>query len=66
VLHRQLGEAEVEDLRAACRGDPEVVGFEIAVHDALVVGSGQTLGHFAREPHRRGERQSSSLSDQPR
>ena len=47
-LHR-LGQAEVEDLRAALVGDPEVGGLQIAVDDAAFVGGLQSFCHLEEE-----------------
>jgi len=40
----QLGQAEVQQLDVAVAGDDDVGRLEIAVHDAVLVGVGQTLG----------------------
>ena len=40
----QLREAEVEDLDAAVSGHEEVLGLQVPVDDALLVGGGQALG----------------------
>ena len=40
----QLGQAEVEELGVAVPGDHDVVGLDVAVEDARVVGLGQALG----------------------
>ena len=47
-----LGEAEVEDLDLALRGQLDVRGLEVAVHDALLVGLLEGLGDL----HRDGDR----------
>ena len=44
----ELGEAEVEDLHAAVPGDEDVLGLEIAVDDAVVVGGRQAVGDLHR------------------
>ena len=40
----ELGQAEVEELGVAVPGDHDVVGLDVAVEDAGVVGLGQALG----------------------
>ena len=57
VLVRQLGEAEVEDLDAAVRGDEEILGFQVAVDDALVVRRREAVGDLTASTRRalRGE-----------
>ena len=40
----ELGQAEVEELGVAVAGDHDVVGLDVAVEDAGVVGLGQALG----------------------
>ena len=46
VGERPVGasEAEVEDLHAAVEADEDVLGLDVAVHDALGVGGGERLG----------------------
>jgi hypothetical protein len=46
---QQLGQTEVENLDAAVAGDEEVLGFEVAVDDALLVGGGQARDHLDRQ-----------------
>ena len=47
-----LGEAEVEDLDLALRGQLDVRGLEVAVHDALLVGLLQRVGDLAGDRDR--------------
>ena len=51
-----LGDAEVEDLGVAVRGDHHVLGLEIAMDEPGGMGRGEPLGDLARQPHgaRRG------------
>ena len=55
---QRLGEAEVEDLDLAVRGDLDVGGLEVAVDDALLVGLLERLGDLLRDRRapRRGNR----------
>ena len=46
---RQLGQAEVEDLDAPVPGDEQVLGLQVAVDDALVVGGGEPAGDLRGE-----------------
>ncbi len=43
-----LGQAEVEDLDVAIRQDEHVVGFQVPMHDALLVRRGHALGDLQR------------------
>jgi hypothetical protein len=43
----ELGQAEVEDLDAAVASQEEVLGFEVSVDDAAVVGGGEAARHLA-------------------
>jgi hypothetical protein len=45
------GEAEVEDADAAVAGDEDVVGLEVAVDEAGVVGGGQAGAGLAHDRH---------------
>ena len=49
---RELHQAEVEDLHQAVVGDHDVLGLEVAVHDAGRVGLGQPLGRLAGDVDR--------------
>jgi hypothetical protein len=60
---RQLGDAEVEDLEPALVRDEQILGLEIAVDDAFVVGGAQPLGKLQCPIDRLGGRQ--LLSAQP-
>ena len=42
-------QAEVEDLEPTLLRDPEVVGLQVAMDDAPLVGGGETLGHLDRQ-----------------
>ena len=44
--HRELGQAEVEDLGAPVRGHQDVFGLEVAMHDPLLVRGGQRVRHL--------------------
>ena len=44
----QLGQTEVQNLDVAVAGDEDVLGFDVAMDDALVVRSGQTAGDLTR------------------
>ena len=64
VRHRgrlmpQLGEAEIQQLRAR-RREHDVARFEIAVDDALPVRAVQRIGHFHRNPQGLVRRQCAS------
>ncbi len=54
----ELGDAKVQHLRplspdhGGVGHDHDVVGFQIAVHDALGVGCGQRRGHLLQQPQR--------------
>jgi hypothetical protein len=48
----QLGEAEVEHLRGAARGDHDVGRLQVAVDDALGVRLRQRVGDLRRVPQR--------------
>ena len=64
-----LGEAEVEDLDLALRGELDVRGLEVAVHDALLVGLLEGLGdlHARWRPlRRRGSPPASAAPRGPR
>jgi hypothetical protein len=45
----KLGQAEVEDLRPAVPGYEEVLGLQVAVNDALLVGRGEAAGDLDPE-----------------
>ena len=47
----QLRQTEVEDLYAAVFGEPEVLWFEVAMDDALLVGGRQPLRDLHAELH---------------
>ena len=53
----ELRQAEVENLHAPVAGDEDVVGFEVPMHDALVVGRGQAAGGLDRVVHGLARRQ---------
>ena len=44
----QFGQAEVQNLHAAVVGDEDVLGFQIAMDDALVVRGRETVGDLER------------------
>ena len=44
-----FGQAEIQDLEAALRGDPQIFRFQVPVDEPLAVGRGQTLGHLDGE-----------------
>ena len=48
----QLGQAEVEDLQAAVFRDEDVLGLQVPVNDALLVGGGEAPGGLERELRR--------------
>ena len=48
----ELREAEVENLHAPIEGDEQILGLEIAVHDAGVVGDGEAVRDLNREVDR--------------
>ena len=54
VLRRdvELREAEVEDLDAAARGEDDVLGLEVAMHDAAIVRGLQRRGDRPRDLER--------------
>ena len=68
-----LGDAEVADLRELdlaavvvdLGGDDDVVGLEVAVDDALVVGAGDRAQTLRHQPHHPGLVQRPLLADQP-
>src|SRR5262249_59798606 len=39
----ELGEPEIQDLHAAVRGEEDVLGFEVAVDDPLVMSRGEAV-----------------------
>ena len=45
---RALRQAEVEDLDVAIRQDEQVVGFQVPMDDALLVGRGDSPGDLER------------------
>ena len=47
-----LGEAEVQDLGEAVAGDHDVLGLEVAVHDARLVRPRESVGELRRERDR--------------
>ena len=53
ALLDRLGHAEVGHQRVAA-GEEDVVGLDVAVDDALLVGHGQCVGHVADDAHRLG------------
>ena len=48
-LLKQLGETEVEYLDQAVRPDDDVLGLDVAVHDAQLVGLAERAGYLSRE-----------------
>ena len=46
---RLLGQAKIENFYAVVVGDENVFGLEVAMHDALVVCGGETVGKMQRE-----------------
>ena len=44
----ELGDAEVENLDAPVARDEQVVGFHVAMHDALVVRGGESFRRLTR------------------
>jgi len=53
----QAGQPEVEHLHATVKGEKQVVGLQIAMHDPLVVGSDEDIEYLVEhvEHHRHGE-----------
>ena len=45
-IHAQLGEPEVEDLRESVAGHHDVLGLQVAVHDAGAMRLGEAFGHL--------------------
>ena len=54
---QELGDTEIDDLDPAVRRHEQVFGFQIAVHDALLVGRGQTARDLRRVSEGGVERQ---------
>ena len=76
VPRRRLvgGEAEVEDLDAPVARDEDVLGLDVPVDDALLVGGGEAVGHLdgvldglahGQGPAREGARAGSPLRGAP-
>ena len=53
AVREQLGDAEVEDFDPAVDGDEDVLRLQIAVHDALLVRCGETVGQLRGAVQRR-------------
>ena len=53
----QLGEAEVGDLHAAARVEQDVLGLDVAVHDALVVRVLQRVADLRHDRERLARRE---------
>ena len=56
-------EAEVEDLHDAARRDHQVLGLQVPVNEAGLVGVGHALGRLHRDVHRPRERQPPVLKE---
>jgi len=62
-LGRELGDPEVEDLGVAFEGDEDVVGLEVAMHDADRVRRGERREHLAHDLDQAAERHRARLRD---
>ena len=60
---RQFGEAEVEDLHAAVVGDEDVLGLQVAVHDALLVRRREAVRDLERVVDRLARRELAAGED---
>jgi hypothetical protein len=49
---RQLGQPKVEDLELAIPGHEKILGLEIAMDDAVIVGGGKPMSDRDRDLHR--------------
>ena len=46
VRTAQFGQSEIEDFQASVFGDENVFGFQVAMRDVLVMGSGEAVGQL--------------------
>ena len=53
----QFGQAEVEDLGVAARGQHDVAGLDVAVNHALCMRGGERISHLLRDANRLGDRE---------
>ena len=56
-----LGEAEVDNLRPSLAGDEDVFGFEIAMHDVLLVRGCEAVRDLNRQINGFAQRQQAAL-----
>ena len=61
----QLGEAEVGDLHAAPLVEQDVLGLDVAMDDAFVVGVLQRVADLRHDRQRLGRRQAARLDELP-
>src|SRR5204863_1808289 len=57
----QFGDAEVEDLETAVAREKNIVGFQIAMNDSLVVRGRESLRHLQRRVDRFARRERTAL-----